>query len=100
MAALPVIVISALIIFLCRLAGFALNIRQPSEFYRAFLRFVPVAVFTVLVVSALFKQPDTLPQKLAALLIAAGVMKTTRRFAVSIMAGLVSLWLLLAIFPG
>ena len=90
----PVIAASTLIVYLCRVSGFILSERQISLKWREILRFMPIAVFSALTVLALVRDPDGLIAKSAALLAAGAVFWRTRRFSVSALAGMGTLWML------
>jgi len=86
--------ILAALVYLCRLSGFALQAVQPLPFWEQFLRFVPISVFTALVVSSLYQQTELLGIKGVAMAMAGIVVWRTRRFSLSVLVGFVVLWLL------
>jgi branched-subunit amino acid transport protein len=94
MSNLLLIAVIATLIVLCRLSGFVLP-RGTSPFWNQGLRFVPLSIFTALVISALYKDSRALDIKLIALLIAGVMMWRTRRFGLSVMVGLGILWVLM-----
>jgi branched-subunit amino acid transport protein len=83
-----------ILLYLCRLSGFTLQSVQPSPFWENFLRFIPISVFTALVVSALYQETDTSGVKIVALAAAGLVIWRTRRFTLSVLVGFMVLWLL------
>lgn len=86
---MSILLLAALILYLCRLGGFVLPpIRSDA------LRFVPVAVFAALTVSPLLKNADFMPAKLVALFIAGAVVWRTRQLGVAVVVGFVVLKLL------
>jgi branched-subunit amino acid transport protein len=97
MNSLLLILLMAALIYLCRLSGFVLT-RANSPLWNQGLRFVPLSVFTALVISALYKNSYALDVKLIALFIAGLVMLRTRRFSLSVGVGLCALWILLRIY--
>ena len=85
-------VIIAAATFAWRYAGFALKISQTSPFWEHFLRFIPISIFTALVMSGLYKDTELLRPELVALAIAGVVAWRTRQFGLSVISGLVVLW--------
>lgn len=92
MMTLPLLPILAALLYLCRLSGFMLQSIQPSPFWQQFLRFVPITVFTALIVLSLYNEMDTLGVKSMALAAAGLVVWRTRRFTLSVLIGFVVLW--------
>ena len=87
------------LVFAYRFAGFTLNIRRVSPLWERFLHFVPVSVFTALVVSSLYKNGESLDVTLIALVVAGAVMWRTRQLGLSILLGLGALWILALLGP-
>jgi branched-subunit amino acid transport protein len=85
-------IVITIVTFAWRYAGFSMKVSQTSPFWERFLRFIPIAVFTALVVSGLYKDSDLLRPELFALAIAGGVAWRTRQFGLSVISGLVALW--------
>jgi branched-subunit amino acid transport protein len=83
------------LVYTCRWAGFVLTIPRTSPFGERFLRRVPIALFTVLAISSLYKESDLLSLKLIALLVAGGVVWYTRQLGWSVVVGLAILWMLM-----
>jgi branched-subunit amino acid transport protein len=88
---------AAVIIYLCRWSGFALNPASASPFWSAFLRYVPIAIFTALVVTPLTKNTGTLGPQVAALATAGLVARRTRQPGLSVLVGLGVLWAVSAV---
>ncbi len=80
--------------FLLRFAGLTLKVAQTSPFWERFLQFVPISIFTALVVSSLYTAPELLTLKIIALAAGAGVMWRTRQFGLGVVTGLAVLWIL------
>jgi branched-subunit amino acid transport protein len=85
---------STVLINVWRLAAFTWKRERMSASWERFLRFVPVSVFTALVVSSLYRQPEALDIKLVALALSGLVIWRTKHFSLSIFVGLGALWLL------
>jgi predicted branched-subunit amino acid permease len=90
---MPILLIAALV-YLCRLSGFTLQSVNTSPFWEHFLRFVPISVFTALVVSSLYRDTSVLSVRVFALAITGLVAWRTRHLNWSILAGLATLWLI------
>lgn len=89
-----VLMVAAVLVYLCRLSGFVLNIQQSSAALARFLAFVPLAVFSALVVPSLTREPELLTVKLLALVAGGLVMRLSKQLGLGIMAGLlIYLWL-------
>src|SRR5260221_9356854 len=73
--------------FLWRFAGLILKIEHTSAFWERFLRYVPISIFTALVISSLYVAPELLPLKIVALVVAAVVMWRTRQFGLGVVVG-------------
>jgi branched-subunit amino acid transport protein len=86
--------LSTVFVNVWRLAAFTWKREQMSASWEQFLRFVPVSVFTALVVSSLYRQPEDLDVKLIALALSGIVIWRTKHFSLSIFVGLSALWLL------
>ncbi len=93
MNTLPMIAVLAALVYLCRLGGFALQAAQTSPFWELFLRFVPISVFTTLVVSSLYQETGISGVKVMALGVAGLVVWRTRHVTLSMLVGFVVLWL-------
>ena len=85
--------------FVWRLAAFSLPSVPVSPFWEQFLRFVPITVFAALAVSSLYKEPAYLSLKFVALALAGIVVWRTRQFGLSVVLGLIVLWVLLVASP-
>lgn len=85
---------AAVLVYLCRLSGFVLHIKQSSPALERFLSFVPLAVFSALVVPSLAREPELLGLKLLALATAGVVMRLSKQLGLGILVGL-GLFLLL-----
>ncbi len=92
-----IIVGAALLVYICRASGFVLNLKAASPVWERFLHFVPIAIFSVLVVSAMTKQVEMLDFKLVALAFAGFIIWRTRQFGLAVIAGIGVLWVLTAI---
>jgi branched-subunit amino acid transport protein len=97
MSVLVALATTATLAFICRFMGFALRIPHTSRSWERFTRFIPLSIFSALVASSLYRQADMLSLKIVALLVAGGLAHRTRRFGLSIVAGLAVLWLFTAI---
>jgi branched-subunit amino acid transport protein len=82
----------ACVTFVWRYSGFTLKISQTSPFWERFLRFIPISIFTALVVSSLYKNSELLRPELFALVVAGMIAWRTRQFGLSVISGLVVLW--------
>lgn len=87
------IVGAAAVVYLCRGSGFAFKLKSAS--WEQFFHYVPIAVFSALVVLSTTREPELLSFKLLALACAGFVMWRTRQFALAVVVGLGALWLLL-----
>lgn len=87
------------VIYLCRLSGFVVALPTSAPWIQDALRFVPVAVFAALVVPSLTTEPEIAPAKLLALLAAGTLYLRTRNLGLSLLVGLIVLWLLLLPSP-
>jgi branched-subunit amino acid transport protein len=84
---------TAVIVYLCRLSGFTLTRFTTSTLAR-FLHYVPIAVFSALLVPSVIKEPNLLGSKVIALAVAGMVMRQTRQFGLGIIVGLTLFWFL------
>ncbi len=91
------IAVTAALIYTCRWAGFALAVPRTLPFGEPFLRRVPAALFTALIISSLFKEGDLLVMKWISLAVAGGVAWYTRQLGLSVLVGLAILWMLMLI---
>jgi len=89
------IAVAAVCLYLCRGSGFALNLKSASPTWEAFLHFVPIAVFSALMLLALVRAPEFLNFKLLTLAFAGGVVWRTRQFGLAVIGGLGVLWILI-----
>lgn len=94
---LALILAASIIIYLCRWSGFALNPAAASPFWAAFLRFVPIAIFTALVVTPLTKNAGALGPQVLALAAAGIVARHTRQPGLSVLVGLAVVWTVSAV---
>lgn len=92
---LLLMVMAMTLIYACRWVGFVLTDIELSLFGEHFLRRVPAALFTALIISALYQESDWLSVKLCALAVAGGVVWHTRQVGWSVVAGLTILWILM-----
>jgi branched-subunit amino acid transport protein len=81
------VIIYALIIYVCRLSGFLLDFKQMPGFLQDYLSFVPITVFSVFIASSL-QQTEFTGGKFIALLLAAILMWRFRQQTVAILAGM------------
>jgi branched-subunit amino acid transport protein len=79
--------------FLLRLAGLTMEIPQLSTVWEQLFRFVPISIFTALIVSSLYASPDLRNLKILALVVAGAVAWRTRQMGLSILVGLAILWM-------
>ena len=91
---ITLIVITAVLVYLCRISGFALTEMATSPRLGRFLHFVPIAVFSALVVPSIISEPTLLVHKVIALATAGLVIRRTRHFGLGIIVGLAGFWLL------
>jgi branched-subunit amino acid transport protein len=80
MSIFPLIVGMAVVVYGCRLAGFALRLEAPSARREQWLHFVPLSVFPALIVLAILGKPEFAGMKSAALLLAGVIIWAARRF--------------------
>jgi branched-subunit amino acid transport protein len=85
---------AAAIVYLCRLSGFVLTRFASSAALARFLHYIPIAIFSALLVPSVTREPVLLGSKLAALAVAGVVMRQTRQFGLGIIVGLVLFWFL------
>lgn len=85
---------TAVLIYLCRLSGFGLTCLAASTSLARFLHFVPIAIFSALIVPSLTNQPALLVHKVIALTAAGAVIRRTGHFGLGILVGLGLFWLL------
>jgi branched-subunit amino acid transport protein len=83
----------AVLVYTCRLSGFALNIAQSSSFWEQFLHFVPISLFAALVVLSLARENEMLDIKIIALLMGGAAAYRTHRTGLGILAGFLLLWI-------
>ncbi|MBX3085631.1 MAG: AzlD domain-containing protein [Anaerolineae bacterium] len=91
---LSLITCMALAVYMCRAAGFTLGDVHLTAFWERFFRFMPLAVFATLFTSGLVHAPALQIGHGIALLVAGVVMWRTRQVGLSVLVGLVMLWLL------
>ena len=89
-----VLIATAVLIYLCRYSGFTLTWLAASTRLARFLHFVPIAIFSALIVPSLISDPDLLERKVIALALAGIVIRRTRHFGLGIIVGLGLFWLL------
>lgn len=94
MSATMVILLMALVTYGPRLLGFSLAGRDVSGFWLRFLNFVPIAVFTALVVPALPGDQGELGIRVLAAVLAGLVMWRVRSLWLGIAVGMAAFWLL------
>ena len=87
------------VVYACRVSGFVLNVQHTPPWVEQYLHYVPIAVFSALVVPSLIREPDILDfkltaLKLVALCVAGAFVWRTRRFGVAIIVGMVFFWAL------
>ena len=83
---------TAVIVYLCRLSGFTLTRFASSTALAQFLHYVPIAIFSALLVPSVFKEPTLLGSKVAALAVAGVVIRQTRQFGLGIIVGFTLFW--------
>jgi branched-subunit amino acid transport protein len=88
------LIATAVIIYLCRYSGFTLTRLAASTRLARFLHFVPIAIFSALIVPSLISDPDLLERKVIALALAGVVIRRTQHFGLGIIVGLGLFWLL------
>jgi branched-subunit amino acid transport protein len=88
------LIATAVIIYLCRYSGFTLTWLAASTRLARFLHFVPIAIFSALIVPSLISDPDLLERKVIALALAGVVIRRTQHFGLGIIVGLGLFWLL------
>jgi branched-subunit amino acid transport protein len=91
---IPIIAVVTVVLFFYRFAGFAIKIPGGSVFGEQFLRLMPISVFAALVVSSLYKDSGSLSAKLLVLVITSGVARLTKQVGLSVVLGLIILWIL------
>lgn len=88
------IILITLLIYACRLSGFIVQPKQTPQWLQTYLHFVPIAVFSALIVPSVLREAELLPLEFIALAIAGLSMWKLRRFDLSIFLGLATLWIL------
>src|SRR5262245_31155965 len=81
------------ITFLWRFTGLSVSLSSPSPFWAQFLRFMPISIFAALTVSAMFKDASLMNPKLLALAISGVIAWKSRQMGLSILCGLLVLWI-------
>lgn len=89
-----VLIATAVLIYLCRLGGFTLTWPATSTRLARFLHFVPIAIFSALIVPSLINDPDLLGRKVIALALAGLIIRRTSHFGLGVIIGLGLFWLL------
>jgi branched-subunit amino acid transport protein len=89
-----VLIATAVLIYLCRFSGFTLTWLAASTRLARFLHFVPIAIFSALIVPSISSEPAFLGRKVIALIAAGVVIRRTRHFGLGIIVGLGLFWLL------
>lgn len=97
MSATLTILLMALVTYSPRLLGFLLAGYKVSSFWKAFLNYVPIAVFAALIVPALASNTNELDSRLPAALITSLVIWKFKNLSLGILAGMSSFWLLRAL---
>jgi branched-subunit amino acid transport protein len=87
-----IIIGAAVVIYLCRVSGFLLHERLAASSWDRRLSFVPIGVFSALIVTSVMGQPDLISAKVIALVIGSMVIARTRRMGLGIVVGLVAFW--------
>lgn len=77
----PIILVAGSLVYLCRLAGFTLDLSGVSSRREQFLRFIPLCVLSALITLSVLHEPEFMGIKAAALMIATGIIWKTRRKA-------------------
>ncbi len=85
---------TAVIVFLCRLSGFAFTRLASSKLLAQFLHFVPIAIFSALIVPSVLREPDLLTSKAIGLAIAGILIWRTRQFGIGVVVGFAVFWLM------
>jgi branched-subunit amino acid transport protein len=93
MNTMVLIVVLALVVYLCRLSGFVLKIQNTSLAWEQFLRYVPISVFSALVVPSLIGDIDLLGIKVVALGVATAILLRTKQFGVAVVVGMLVMWI-------
>jgi branched-subunit amino acid transport protein len=92
-----IIVGAAVVIYLCRVSGFLLHKRLTASWDRR-LSFVPIGVFSALIVTSVMGQSDHISARILALMAGSIVVARTRRMALGIALGLTIFWILSALY--
>ncbi len=79
---------TAILVYLCRLSGFAVNPPADSARLQAFFSFVPVATFSALTVSAFARELGLWEVKLIAFLVTGVYLWRTKQLGYSLLLGL------------
>ncbi len=85
---------TAVIVFLCRMSGFAFTRLASAKWLAQFLHFVPIAIFSALIVPSILREPDLITSKAIALTMAGLVIWRTRQFGIGVVVGFAILWLM------
>ena len=89
-----ILIATAVLIYLCRYSGFTLARLAVSTRLAQFLHFVPIAIFSALIVPSIISEPTLLGRKVIALALAGAVLRRTQHFGLGIIVGLGLFWLL------
>jgi branched-subunit amino acid transport protein len=90
---------AAVLVYICRASGFVPNLKADSHIGEQFLHFMPIAIFSTLVLSSIMRQTEVFNFELVALIFAGVIVWRTRQFGWAVIAGLGALWLLVQVIP-
>lgn len=90
----PIIVFSAMLMYVCRLAGFIVNISRPFPQSETFLHYLPISVLCALTASSLLHEPASIGVKGIAFIASGIVVWKMQRMGLAILIGLAIFWLL------
>jgi branched-subunit amino acid transport protein len=94
MTTLPLILGMAALIYACRLAGFLIPNPRLTPYWGRVFHLLPIAVFATLVTSGLARVPTLQLGHLLTFVIAGLITWRTRQIGLSVLVGLVLLWVL------
>jgi branched-subunit amino acid transport protein len=88
----------AVVTYVPRLGGIALNVAQIPPFWRRFLRYIPISVFAALIVPALPGEQGEVLIRLVAASMAGLVTWRTQQMWAGILVGMGAFWILRLFF--
>jgi branched-subunit amino acid transport protein len=75
----PLIMVAAILLYGCRVAGFVVDLGGPSVRRDQLLRFVPLSVLPALITISILRQPDQIGGKIVALVVVGVIVLALQR---------------------